>query len=68
MNKFIQSVVNPATLSKLIIEMNAVKIKDVEIPRDQKNESFETEDDKMFTFKNNKKSNASAGDILNLRS
>jgi hypothetical protein len=29
MNKFYSSVVNPATLAKLIIELNAVKIKDV---------------------------------------
>lgn len=69
MNKFYTSVVNPATLAKLIIELNAVKIKDVEIQRGEPvDDPVETEDNKMFTFKNSKRSNASAGDILNLQS
>lgn len=63
MNKFFSSIVNPASLAKLIIELNAVKIKDVQI-----GEPVETEDSKMMTFKNSKRSNASAGDILNLKS
>jgi hypothetical protein len=67
MNKFTTSVVNPATLAKLIIELNAIKIKDSRMERDEEQpEVFETEDNKMMTFKNPKKSNASAGDILNL--
>lgn len=60
MNKFTNTIVNPGSLAQLIIELNAVKIKDVEV--------VETEDSKMMNFKNAKKSTASAGDILNLPS